>query len=119
MKKLILLSFTLMFLFSGLQLTAENALQKSSKKSVKTVALTFNNAEQLANISWDMIRHFFDGTAPDATIEIKIQYKGSSHTKDLSKQSFTIDSQGKMSHLDGMITDLKKTVTSLQEFVKE
>jgi hypothetical protein len=119
MKKMIFLSFTLMFLFSGIRLAAENTSQKSAKKSVKTVALKFNNADQLANISWDMIRHFFNGTAPDATIEIKIQYKGSTHTIDASKQSFSIDSQGKMSDLDGMISDLKKTVKSLQEFVKE
>ena len=119
MKKFYLLSFALLFLFSGIQLTAANASQKAPKKSVKTIALKFNNAAQLSTISWDNIRHFFDGTAPEETIEIKIQYTGSNHPKDASKQSFSIDSRGKMSGIDGMISDLKKTVISLQEFVKE
>ncbi|MBE0649236.1 MAG: hypothetical protein IH595_00195 [Bacteroidales bacterium] len=119
MKKFYLLAFVLLFSFSGFQLTAANSSQKESKKSVKIVALKFNTADQLANISWEMIHHFFDGTAPEENIEIKIQYTGSNHPKDASKQSFSIDSKGKMSGIDGMISDLKKTITSLQEFVKK
>jgi hypothetical protein len=119
MKKFYFLTFTLMFLFSGFQLTAANNPQKSPKKSVKTIALKFNNADQLSNISWDMIRHFFDGTAPEENIEIKIQYTGADQPKNATMHSFSIDSQNKMSHIDGMISDLEKTVKSMQEFVKK
>lgn len=119
MKKLYLFTFTLVFVFSGFQLMAANHTQQKADLNVKTVSLKFDNAQELSKISWDKIRHIFDKTAPDQTIEIKIVYTGADLSKNATMHSFSLDARDKMSHIDAMINDLKRTVISLQKFVKK
>ena len=118
MKKNYFLAFALVFLFSGFQLTAANNSKNKAKLNVKSVSLKFDNAQELSKISWDNIRHVFDETAPDQTIEIKIVYTGTENTKNKVTHSFSLDSRDKMSHINAMISDLKSTIKSLQKFVK-